>query len=404
MTTSYPRRVAVALAFCLCLVAVAWPVSGQRADQAGPAVSSDRLARIGQMIDRRIAAGEVPGTVTLVAQNGRIVHFEARGVMDIETKRPMAKDTIFRLASLTKPVTTVAVLMLVEEGKLRLNDPISKFIPAYADVKVAVTPARTVAVSRPVTIRDLLTHTSGFVSPAQIPTDPNATLAELVPRFASEPLEFQPGTQWTYSNTVAFDTLARIVEILSGQTYDRFLSERIFDPLGMRDTAHTLSAAQKQRLATRYDVTPTGLRKNVRTETPRYFGGAGALSSTAEDYYRFAQMLLNKGELNGKRLLSPRAVELMESVQIPDTLPGRTPGTGWGLGVRVISDNARAGVFLSNGSFGWSGATGTHFWVDPAENLVAVLMTGAPTANLRADFETLVMQALPIRPAASQTR
>ena len=404
MTTSYPRRVAVALAFCLCLVAVAWPVSGQRADQAGPAVSSDRLARIGQMIDRRIAAGEVPGTVTLVAQNGRVVHFEARGVMDIETKRPVAKDTIFRLASLTKPVTTVAVLMLVEEGKLRLNDPISKFVPAYADAKVAVTPARTVAVSRPLTIRDLLTHTSGMVSPAQIPTDPNATLAEFVPRFASEPLEFQPGTQWTYSNTVAFDTLARIVEIVSGQTYDRFLRERIFDPLGMKDTAHTLSAAQQPRLATRYDVTPTGLRKVVRTDTPRYFGGAGALSSTAEDYYKFAQMLLNKGELGGRRLLSPRAVELMQAVHIPDTLPGRTPGTSWGLGVRVISDNAKAGVFLSTGSFGWSGATGTHFWVDPAENLVAVLMTGAPTANLRADFETLVMQALPIRPAASQTQ
>jgi CubicO group peptidase (beta-lactamase class C family) len=218
VTTSYPRRVAVALAFCLCLVAVAWPVSGQRADQAGPAVSSDRLARIGQMIDRRIAASEVPGTVTLVAQNGRVVHFEVRGVMDIETKRPLAKDAIFSLASLTKPVTTVAILMLVEEGKVRLSDSISKFIPAYADVKVAVTPARTVAVSRPVTIRDLLTHTSGFVSPAQIPTDANATLAEFIPRFASEPLEFQPGTQWTYSNTVAFDTLARIVEIASGET------------------------------------------------------------------------------------------------------------------------------------------------------------------------------------------
>jgi CubicO group peptidase (beta-lactamase class C family) len=128
------------------------------------------------------------------------------------------------------------------------------------------------------------------------------------------------------------------------------------------------------------------------------------LNSTAEDYYKFAQMLLNKGELGGKRLLSPSAVELMQAVTIPDTLPGRTPGTSWGLGVRVVSDHAKAGVFLSNGSFGWSGATGTHFWVDPAENLVAVLMTNAPTANLRADFETLVMQALPLRPAASQTQ
>lgn len=397
-----PSRVAAALVFCLCLAALRGPVLGQ--SQAGNGLPSDRLARIGQMIDRRIAAGEVPGTVTLVAQNGRIVHFEARGVMDIETKRPVAKDTIFSLASLTKPVTTAAILMLVEEGKVRLADPISKFIPAYADVKVAVTPARTVAVSRPVTIRDLLTHTSGFVSPAQIPTEPNATLAEFIPRFAAEALEFQPGTQWTYSNTVAFDTLARIVEITSGQTYDRFLRERIFEPLGMHDTAHVLSAAQKQRLATRYDVTSNGLRKAIRPETPRYFGGGWGLNSTAEDYYRFAQMLLSKGEAGGKRLLSPRAVELMEAVNIPDILPGRTPGTSWGLGVRVISDNAKAGVFLSNGSFGWSGATGTHFWVDPAENLVAVLMAAAPAANLRPDFETAVMQSLPIRSAASQTQ
>jgi len=404
MTKRYPRRAATALVFCLAAAAICMPVSAQRGDQAGNGPSSDRLARIGQMIERRIAAGDVPGTVTLVAQNGRIVHFEARGVMDIETKRPLPKDAIFSLASLTKPVTTVAILMLVEEGKVRLADPISRFIPAFADLKVAVTPARTVAVSRPVTIRDLLTHTSGLVSPARIPTEPNATLAESIPHFAVEPLEFQPGSQWTYSNTVAFDTLARIVEIASGQTYDRFLRERIFEPLGMNDTAHALSAAQKQRLATRYDVTPAGLQKNVRSETPRYFGGGWGLNSTAEDYYRFAQMLLNKGEFGGRRLLSPRAVELMQAVHIPDTLPGRTPGTSWGLGVRVVSDAGKAGVFLSNGSFGWSGASGTHFWVDPAENLVAVLMAAAPAANLRPDFETVVLQALPVRPAASQTQ
>ena len=366
---------------------------------ANDPVSPDRLARIGQMLDRHIAAGDVPGAVTLVAQNGRIVQFEARGMLDVETRKPLAKDSIFQLASLTKPVTTVAILMLVEEGKLRLTDPISRFIPAYADVMVAVTPARTVAVSRPLTIRDLLTHTSGMVSPAQIPTDANATLATYIPRFAAQPLEFQPGTQWTYSNTVAFDTLARIVEIVSGQPYDRFLRDRIFDPLGMRDTAHALSAGQKQRLATRYDVTPRGLQKTVRPDTPLYFGGGWGLNSTAQDYYRFAQMLLNKGELDGHVLLSPRAVELMQSVQIPDTLPGRTPGTGWGLGVRVITDAAKAG-WLSTGSYGWSGASGTHFWIDPAENLVAVFMAAAPTPNLRQDFETAVMQALPIRAAS----
>jgi CubicO group peptidase (beta-lactamase class C family) len=149
----------------------------------------------------------------------------------------------------------------------------------------------------------------------------------------------------------------------------------------MNDTAHALTDAQKQRLATRYDVTPDGLRKNVRVDTPMYFGGGWGLNSTALDYYRFAQMLSNKGELDGKRLLSRRAVELMQAVHIPDTLPGRTPGTAWGLGVRVISDEGRAGVWLSTGSFGWTGASGTHFWVDPSENLVAVLMAAAPTAE-----------------------
>ena len=396
LTKSYAWRVASVLACGLCVaVLTSAPIPAQRGEGADGALSGDRLARIGQMLDRRIAAGDVPGAVTLVAQNGRIVHFETRGVIDVDAKKPLPKDAIFPLASLTKPVTTVAILMLIEEGKVRLTDPVSRFIPAFGEMTVAVTPARTVAASRPITIRDLLTHTSGIVSPARIPTDSGATLADYIPRFAKEPLEFQPGSHWTYSNTVAFDMLARVVEVASGETYDRFLRDRIFAPLGMNDTAHVLTDAQKQRLATRYDVAPDGLRKNVRaTDTPMYFGGGWGLNSTALDYYRFAQMLLNKGELDGKRLLSRRAVELMESAHIPDTLPGRTPGTAWGLGVRVITDAGRAGVWLSNGSFGWTGASGTHFWIDPTENLVAVLMAAAPAPNLKPDFETAVMQSL----------
>jgi CubicO group peptidase (beta-lactamase class C family) len=395
VTKSYAWRVASVLACGLCVaVLTSAPIPAQRGEGADGAFSGDRLARIGQMIDRRIAAGELPGAVTLVAQNGRIVHFETRGVLDIDSKKPLPKDAIFSLASLTKPVTAVAILMLIEEGKVRLTDPVSRFIPAFADATVAVKSERTVAATRAVTIRDLLTHTSGIDSPPRIPTDSNATLADFLPRFAKQPLEFQPGTHWTYSNTVAFDILARVVEVASGQTYDRFLRERIFDPLGMNDTAHTLTTAQKERLATRYDVTANGLQRNVRPDTPMYFGGGWGLNSTAQDYYRFAQMLLNKGELDGKRLLSRRAVELMQSVHVPDTLPGRTPGTAWGLGVRVITDAGRAGVWLSNGSFGWTGASGTHFWIDPTENLVAVMMAAAPTPNLKPDFETAVMQSL----------
>jgi CubicO group peptidase (beta-lactamase class C family) len=370
------------------------PVAAQRGQSEDARVSPERLQRIGRMIDARIEAREVPGTVSLVAVDGQIVHFEARGVLDLESKRPMAKDAIFSLASLTKPVTAAAVLTLVEEGRIRLTDPVSRFIPEFKDLRVAVSPSRTVPASRAVTIRDMLTHTSGLVGPAQIPTDQTATLATFLPRFAKEPLEFQPGSQWMYSNTVAFDTLARIVEIVSGRTYDRFLRERIFDPLGMPDTMHVLDAVRQQRLSPRYDVTASGLRKFERADPPTYFGGGWGLYSTAQDYFRFAQMLVNKGELDGRRILSPRAVELMGAVQIPDTLPGRQSGEAWGLGVRVVNDPALRGVWLSKGSFGWSGASGTHFWVDPEERLVAVFMAPAPTAGLRQDFETLTMQAL----------
>jgi CubicO group peptidase (beta-lactamase class C family) len=377
LTKSYAWRVASVLACGLCVaVLTSAPIPAQRGEGADGALSGDRLARIGQMLDRRIAAGEVPGAVTLVAQNGRIVHFETRGVVDIDSKKPLPKDAIFSLASLTKPVTAVAILMLIEEGKVRLADPVSRFIPAFADETVAVTPARTVAASRAVTIRDLLTHTSGIDSPARIPTDSNATLADFIPRFAKQPLEFQPGTHWTYSNTVAFDMLARVVEVASGQTYDRFLRERIFEPLGMNDTAHALTTAQKQRLATRYDVTSSGLQRTVRPDTPMYFGGGWGLNSTALDYYRFAQMLLNKGELDGVRILGRKTVELMMSNQLTLSPPVTeySDGEGFGLGGYVVLDPVRRGQLGSVGQFGWSGAAATWFTIDPREDLIVILM------------------------------
>jgi len=219
-------------------------------------LSSERLQRIRQMLQRRIDAGDIAGAVTLVARNGRVAHFEAHGLMDIETKKPMAKDAIFRLASMTKPVTGVAIMMLVEEGKVRLTDPVSKFIPEFKDMKVAVAktsaPAGrgatapqfyTVPAEREITVRDLLTHTSGLVSgttstaeAAKVARKPNETLAEYIPRLGSVPLEFQPGSRWSYSPGAGFDTLGRIVEIVSGQTFDQFLKQRIFDSLGMKDT------------------------------------------------------------------------------------------------------------------------------------------------------------------------
>jgi len=358
-------------------------------------ISAERLQRIGQLIDRRIAAKDISGAVTLVAQGGHVVHFEARGLMDLESRKPMAKDSLFYIASMTKPVTTVAILMLAEEGKLRLFDPVSRFVPAFKELKVkSESDAQPVAASREITIRDLLTHTSGIVSPPKIPTAPGETLAHYLPSFATTPLEFQPGTRWAYSNTVAFDLLARIVEVASSQPYDQFLRARIFAPLGMNDTAHAPDNARAGRVATSYETSPSGLRRLQREDPPTYFGGGWGLKSTAEDYLRFAQMLLNRGELDGKRVLSRRSVELMSSVHIPDTLPGRRPGEGWGLGVRVITSLGARGTWLSNGSFGWSGARGTHFWVDPENDLVAILMVQTPAAGLNQEFETTVMQAV----------
>jgi CubicO group peptidase (beta-lactamase class C family) len=312
--------------------------------------------------------------------------------------------------------------MMLEEGKIRLNDSVSKFIPELKDMKVAValpsssalpfappskTPQEprfyTMPADREITIRDLLTHTSGLVS-GPISTSQNAkviykqgeTLADYIPRLGTVPLEFQPGTRWAYSAQAGIDTLVRIVEILSGQPFDEFIRRWLFEPLEMKDTCFYPGEALAPRIATLYRKTPKGLQKqdNPAFMNGTYLSGGGGLFSTAEDYVRFGQMLANRGELDGKRVLGRRTVEMMASIHIPDTLPGRTPGEGYGLTVRVISNAGAAGTELSNGSFGWSGAFGTHFWVDPKEKIVAVLMTQGGSRELIADFETAVMQAV----------
>ncbi len=383
--------------------------------------SSDRLQRIHELMQKNIDVGNFAGAVTLVARNGRIVHFETHGMMDLDTKNPMEKDAIFRIMSMTKPVVGVSVLMLMEEGKLRLSDNVSNFIPEFKDLKVAVSlpprpkspfapPASEPAeprfyimpADREVTIRDLLTHTSGVVcgpiSMSQQPEKykPGETLADYIPRLGSVPLEFQPGTKWAYSAEAGIDILARIVEIVSGKTFDKFLRDRLFGPLDMKDTFFYSVEKLAPRIATLYQKTPGGLQK--QNEMPfvngTYLSGGGGLFSTAMDYFRFGQMLANGGELEGRRILGRRTVEMMSSVHIPDSLPGRSPGEGYGLTVRVISDAGAAGTALSNGSFGWSGAFGTHFWVDPKENIVAVLMTQGGSLALTADFEMAVMQAV----------
>jgi CubicO group peptidase (beta-lactamase class C family) len=378
-------------------------------------LSTERLRQIHAMVQRHIDAGDITGAAMLVARKGQIVYLEAQGVMDLESKKPMTRDSMFRMASMTKPVIGTSIMMMLEEGKLQLGDPVSKYIPEFKDMKVAVlieaghgpgNPPKfyTMPAERPITIKDLLTHTSGLSSGpmgqsevAKIRRQPTETLADYIPRLATTPLEFQPGTHWMYSPSDGFDVLARIVEVTSGMPLNRFLKQRIFDPLDMPDTSHYPSDAQMSRLVTAYQKTAAGLVKNENSlsmSSKVYFAGGGGLVSTIDDYSHFAQMLANGGELNGRRLLSPRTVKLMSSVHIPYTLPGRTLGEGFGLSVRVMQDAIVGNHRVSDGSFGWSGAYGTHFWVDPKEDIAAVMMIQTPIREMRPEFENAVMQAI----------
>jgi CubicO group peptidase (beta-lactamase class C family) len=425
MFNSVRRVTAVLVIFC---VTLAWPLTAA-APTAKPeevGLSGERLKRVTELVQRHIAAGSFSGAVTLVARNGRIAHHEAQGLMDLETKKPMVKDGIFRIMSMTKPVIGVAILMMMEEGKVRLQDPVSKFIPEWRNMTAAVPqPAAagaraggaapggrggapqepryyTVPVEREVQIRDLLTHTSGVVSGTvsnfanrAVAAGPKETLADYIPRLGKVPLEFQPGTRWAYSAAAGFDVLSRVVEVASGMPIDRFVKQRIFDPLEMKDTSYIVPNGNA-RLVKLYTRTAEGLRpgQDPGFMNGIYFSGGGGLVSTAEDYAQFALMLASGGELNGRRLLSPRLVELMGSVFAPDTLPGRPRGESYGLSVRVVNDPVARNSFLTAGSFGWSGAFGTHFWVDRKENLVAVAMTQTSNQEFLRDFENMVLQAV----------
>lgn len=386
-------------------------------------MSSERLARINEMMQRHIDAGTITGGVTVVARRGKVVHFESHGYSDLDKKTPMPKDAIFRMASSTKPVAGVAVMMLVEEGKIRLTDPVSKFIPEFKNMKVAVpkggAPEPTgpfsrnrapevdlVPAHREITIRDLLTHTSGLLSGglgqavSNVERKSGDTLADYIPRLGSVPLDFQPGTRWRYSAGAGIDTLGRIVEITSGMTFDRFLSERIFNPLGMRDTFFNLPEDRQSRLLPLYrnvqgkwEKAPTPQFLNTRT----YFSGAGGLMSTAHDYLMFQQMFVNRGQLNGVRLLSPKTVDYMAMNHVKDLykgLRGDDDGMGFGLTMAVHVNEALANARRSNGAYGWAGAFGTMTWTDPEEELACVLMIQQSDTGVQRDFQNAVLQAI----------
>ena len=407
------RDFAVAL---VCALLLSWPLPAQtlraKPDQVG--LSSERLSRIGETIQRHIQAGDIAGAVTLVARRGRVAHLEAFGQLDIKSKQPAATDSLFRIASMSKPVTGVAILMLVEEGKVRLTDPVSRFIPEFKGLQVSAGGAAPVPATREIVVGDLLTHTSGLVSGAAnaeiaktLPgmalltdtTRPQESLERYLPRVAAFPLSFQPGERYSYSPLAAFDVLGRIVEVASGQTFDRFLKARLFDPLGMTNTSFTSWREQPQRLALIYRRTPAGPERFANQNqlvSDVYFSGGAGLVSTAEDYFKFAQMLLDRGRVNGRVLLSPTTVDLMIAPHAPDTLPGSTRGGDFGLSVQVMRDPLALGQRVSSGSFGWGGAYGTNFWIDPKEKLVGVLMIQMQggSAETRRDFQNAVMQSI----------
>jgi CubicO group peptidase (beta-lactamase class C family) len=422
MKTAVPLSCVLA-ALALSLVSASSP--GVKPEDVG--LSSERLQRINQMIARRISAGDIAGAVTIVARKGKVAHLSAQGVMDLESKQPMTPAAMFRIASMTKPVVGVAIMMMVEEGKLHLNDPVSRYIPEFRAMKVGVAqppglpagggqPAAgrgvepllqfyTVPAQREITIKDLLTHVSGLGSGPmgnsgieKVARKDGDKLSDYIPRLGGTALEFQPGSRWTYSPGAGFETLGRIVEITSGMPLDQFLRTRIFDPLGMKDIGFWPTDGQWPRVATVYARSATGL---LKTPMPNdtlgrnvYFRGSGGLFSTAEDYIPVGMMLANGGELNGKRLLSRKTVEMMTAAHVPDTLPGRPAGEGYGLSVRVVTNHAARGTMLSDGTFGWTGAQGSHFFVDPKEQLVGVLMVQTPIQEVQREFEDLVAQSI----------
>jgi CubicO group peptidase (beta-lactamase class C family) len=395
-------------------------------------LSSQRLDRIRPHLQRYIDAGKVSGTLTLVARHGHIAYFEPQGHLELERARPMQRDTIFRIYSMTKPVTSVALMMLYEHGLFQLDDPVHTFIPSWQHLRVYVSGNHPTFITRPterpMTIRDLLTHTSGltygFVERTNVDaayrklgvanmTGTGYTLQDMVDQLAELPLEFSPGTGWNYS--VSTDVVAYLVEILSGQPFDAYLRDHIFAPLGMNDTSFLISDDQLPRLAHCYALQPDGgLALFDAPETSEFrqgnfWSGGGGLLSTAEDYFRFATMLLNRGELDGVRLLSRKTLEFMTTNHLPGgqdlaALVGAGMfseaaynGVGFGLGFSVMQAPTRTQVIGSPGEFAWGGFASTAFWVDPVEDMIVIFMTQLVPSSaypLRRELRVLTYGAL----------
>jgi CubicO group peptidase (beta-lactamase class C family) len=419
-------RVAAALALSVLTLSICDPVVGRAEPKlsADASLSEAKWQRVGDFIRREIAAGHMPGAVILVQQHGHPIYFECFGVRDVQSGRPMTADSIFRIYSMSKPITSVAAMMLVEEGKLALDDPLAKYVPAFAGVKVGIEKADESGkpaialepLKRPITIEDLLRHTSGltygFYGDSEVrKLYANADLfdgdfdnAAFVERIAKLPLAEQPGTRWDYGHST--DVLGRVIEIVSGEKLDEFEKNRLLDPLGMTDTAFFVADAAKwPRIAQpmpgdRFDPPIAGIKDP--TMPRRWESGGAGMVGTIGDYARFAQMLLNRGTLEGRRYLKPETIELMASDHIgPATgiardqfyFPGDTSGFGLGFAVRTT---VPANTSWPLGEYRWDGVAGNFFFIDPRDDMFAIFMIQAPSQAGRTQLplKKLIYEAL----------
>lgn len=393
-------------------------------------MSAERLGRLTAVMKAGVDKGEIPGAVVLIVRRGKIAYLEAVGYRDREQKAPMRPDAIFRIASMTKPFTSLAAMMLAEEGKLQIAYPASRYLPEFKELKVGVErpdaagkpelvlePAR-----REMTVQDLMRHTSGLTygftgrSPVKQAyndakmMDEGQTNAEMVTKLSKLPLQYQPGTTWEYS--MSTDVLARIVEVLAGMDFDAFIAERIARPLGLKDSGFWAETSKRERIAEPQIDPATGKRPPLRdvTKRPAWISGGGGMVSTAADYARLGQMFLNGGQLGGVRLVSRKTVELMTSNHLPPgtplgaampavfgpLAPSPEMGQGFGLGFAVRIEPGRNPLHGSAGEYYWGGAQGTYFWIDPKEKLIAILMMQAPAQRLQYRYlmRELVYQAI----------
>ena len=410
-------------ALCAATLFICASVASVRADPVLPlagapedvGLSSSQLARIEAVTQKYVESGTVPGAVMLVARRGKIAWYKTMGFRDRAAKEPMRPDSIFRIYSMTKPIVSIAAMMLVEEGRMQISDPVSKYLPEIGNMKVGVESEKDgkatmdlVDPAREMTVQDLLRHTSGLiygtrgkslVNGAYIDAkigDRSASNEEFVAKLSRLPLRFSPGDRWEYG--VSTDVLGRVVEVVSGKTLGEFLNERIFEPLGMTDTGFYVTADKLNRAAQPWqmpEAPPMTPRFDV-AQKPRFESGGGGLTSTMEDYLRFAIMVADGGDFAGKRLLGKQTIEFM-TADHTRARPGRPPGLGFGLGFEVRTSVGDAALPGSLGEYGWAGNAGTLFWIDPKEQLIAIYMVQVDDRvriMLRNQFRTMVQSAI----------